>query len=318
MYLRLYDYQPLINADNLQQVISANDSLRILAEKAAQEEAYSFLNTKFDLTRELTDTNPFSYIKTYTGGDRVELNYAAYDATKTYALNSLVIVPNATASLPGTAYICTTAIVTPEAFNPAHWGLLGNQYDLFFVTYPSPYFDAYHVYAKGDYIFYKGKTYQCQIATILPTQQDQLNWIETNNSTTPNVFPDDATNGVKYWGVGTPYLFSGDLPTDTTKWTLGDNRSQSLVEAMVNITLYRLHSRIAPRNIPELRITNYKGIQEDRVIDKDAILRYPIYSALGWLQSCIYGDIDPKLPLQQPTHGTRILWGSTTKAINTY
>jgi hypothetical protein len=153
---------------------------------------------------------------------------------------------------------------------------------------------------------------------MLPTQQDQLNWIETNNSTTPNVFPDNSTNGVKYWGVGSVFSITGILPTDATKWTAGDNRSQSLVEAMVNITLYRLHSRIAPRNIPELRITNYKGQQEDRVIDIKGILRYPIYSALGWLQSCIYGDIDPKLPLLQPTAGTRTLWGSTTKAINTY
>jgi len=312
MYLRLYDYQPLINADNLQQVISANDSLRILAEKAAQEEAYSQLNTKFDLTRELTDTNLFSYSKIYTGGDRVELNYPAYDATQTYQFHTSYCTYNKQ------CYICSTPITTPEAFNPAHWTLLGNQYDLFFVTYPYPYFDAYHVYAKGDYVFYKGKTYQCQIATMLPTQQDQLNWIETNNSTTPNVFPDNSTNGVKYWGVGSVFSITGILPTDATKWTAGDNRSQSLVEAMVNITLYRLHSRIAPRNIPELRITNYKGQQEDRVIDIKGILRYPIYSALGWLQSCIYGDIDPKLPLLQPTAGTRTLWGSTTKAINTY
>jgi len=312
MYLRLYDYQRLINSDNLQQVISANDSLRLLSERAAQEEVYSWLNTKFDLTLELTDTNPFSFTKTYTGGNRIELNFAAYSATSTYALNALVI----NASI---AYICTTAITTPEAFNPAHWAVLGNQYDLFYAQYPFPYFDAYHVYDKGDKVFYKGNEYTCQIATILPTQQDQLNWIETaNTNTTPNVFPDDKKNGVKYWGVPTAYSFVGQLPTNPTYWTLGDNRSQTLVETMVNIVLYHLHSRIAPRNIPELRITNYKGEKEDRIIDKDAILRYPIYSALGWLQGCIYGDIDPKLPLTQPTAGTRILWGSTTKAINTY
>ena len=310
MYLRYYDYQRLINSDNLQQVISANDSLRLLSEQAAQEEVYSWLNTKFDLSRELTDTNPFNITTTYTGGNRIELNFAIYDATKTYALNSLIVNNSI-------AYICTTAIITPEAFNPAHWAVIGNQYDLLFATYPHPYFDAYAVYAKGDNVFYKGSIYVCQIATNLPTQQDQLNWIETNNSTTPNVFPDDKTNGVKYWGTPTPYSFTGILPTNTTKWTLGDNRSQTLVETMVNIVLYHLHSRIAPRNIPELRITNYKGIPEQCIVVGD-VLRYPIYSALGWLQNCIYGDIDPKLSLKQPTNGNRVLWGSTTKAINTY
>ncbi len=307
MYLRYYDYYRLINSDNLQQVISAQESSRLIAEQAAQEECYSYLNTKFDLTRELTDTAPYSYTKSYTGGDRVELNYAVYNPSNTYNVHECTIYN-------GSAYICTAT--TTGTFNNSKWTLIGVQYDLFYVAYPYEYFDAYKYYKKGDNVFYKGKYYECKIATIYPTQQDQLNNIYYNNNATPNVFPDDSVSGVKYWGVGTTYQFNNILPTSAS-WTKGDNRSQQLVEMMVNITLYHLHSRIAPRNIPELRITNYKGVPEQCIVVGD-VLRYPAYSALGWLQNCIYGDIDPKLPLKQPTSGTRILWGSTTKAVNTY
>lgn len=309
MYLRLYDYQRLINSDNLQQIISANDSLRILAERAAQEEAYSYLNTKFDLSRELTDTNVWGYLTIYTGGDRVELNYPLYNQSNTYTFHNLVTYNN-------NCYICIHASTT-GAFNSSDWAMIGAQYDLFYVPYPYPYFDAYAKYKKGDFVFYKGNSYQCQIATILPTQQDQLNNIYYDAQTTPNVFPDDAVSGVKYWGVGTPYIVQTQLPNNTSYWNNGDNRSQQLVEVIVNITLYHLHSRIAPRNLPELRITNYKGIPEQCIVVGD-VLRYPAYSALGYLQNCIYGDIDPRLPLKQPTQGMRVMWGSTTKAINTY
>jgi hypothetical protein len=308
MYLRLYDYQRLINADNLQQVISANDNFRLLAEQAAQEEAYSYLNTKFDLSRELTDTPLWALNGQYTGGSRVELNYPIYDSGLTYTHNTLI-------THNSLCYICTASSTT-GAFNLSDWAMIGAQYDLFYVPYPHAYFDAYGIYKVGDQVFYKGKNYTCQIATILPTQQDQLNNIYYNSQATPNVFPDDATYGVKYWGVGTSYIIQGNYPNSGI-WVKGDNRSQQLVEVLVNITLYHLHSRIAPRNIPELRITNYKGVNEQCIVVGD-VLRYPAYSALGWLQNCIYGDIDPRLPLKQPTNGTRIMWGSTTKAINTY
>jgi hypothetical protein len=44
------------------------------------------------------------------------------------------------------------------------------------------------------------------------------------------------------------------LTTDTDYWTVGDNRYPMFVELAMDMTLYNLHARINPRNIPELRI----------------------------------------------------------------
>lgn len=42
--------------------------------------------------------------------------------------------------------------------------------------------------------------------------------------------------------------------SDTDYWTGGDNRYPMFVELAMDMTLYNLHARINPRNIPELRI----------------------------------------------------------------
>ena len=46
-----------------------------------------------------------------------------------------------------------------------------------------------------------------------------------------------------------------NVPTsNATYWTAGDNRYPMFVELAMDMTLYNLHARINPRNIPELRI----------------------------------------------------------------
>jgi hypothetical protein len=42
--------------------------------------------------------------------------------------------------------------------------------------------------------------------------------------------------------------------SNATYWTVGDNRYPMFVELAMDMTLYNLHARINPRNIPELRI----------------------------------------------------------------
>ncbi len=46
-----------------------------------------------------------------------------------------------------------------------------------------------------------------------------------------------------------------NIPTSNADyWTVGDNRYPMFVELAMDMTLYNLHARINPRNIPELRI----------------------------------------------------------------
>lgn len=290
-YLIFSDFKKQIQQDNLLQVIGNDLAVLNTAELQAIEEAYGYLVQKYNTSEEFTDTLQWSRTVAYKAADRVYLDADAYNASSTYALNALTLYAN-------NVYICTTAITVAEAFNAAHWQLLGAQHDLFFVTYPQPVFDYLHLYQKGDKVFWKNKVYTAQRDSIPSGQNIQFRQIQ--NLPAPNVFPDDPQNGVVYWGVGQAYsVNAGTLPTDATKWTKGDNRTQSVLMIVIDICLFHLHSRIAPRNIPDLRKDRYTN-------------------AIQMLQAFARGEMTAKLPLLQPTSGARIRYGGNIKNINSY
>jgi phage gp36-like protein len=88
------------------------------------------------------------------------------------------------------------------------------------------------------------------------------------------------------------YLFDDELIKT------GIDRDPQLLNYIIDIALYHLHSRIAPRNIPVLRENRYNN-------------------AVTWLKMCAMGDVTPKLALQ-PLTGKVIRWGSAPKTQNTY
>lgn len=289
-YLRTRDYSKQIQSDNLTQIISADTGILTLAELAAQEECISYLVQKYMTDQEFTDTNPWSPLLAYTGGDRFELNYSDYIPATSYAINDLV-------TQAGKCYVCTAT--TTGAFDAADWDLLGNKFDLFYGAYPFPIFDITKVYKLGDQVFWKGNTYTCKIATIPIGHGTALQAGTYANLPQPNVFPDDAVSGVQYWGSPVAYtIAAGTFPYDDV-YTLGDNRSQQLVMMMIDITLYHVHSRIAPRNIPALRDSRY-------------------VAAIEWLNKANTGTITANIPILQPAQGRVIRYGGNTKANNTY
>jgi len=337
MYLRTSDYDPAIQDANLQQIISLNGAIRLTAELRSKEEIESYLIGKYNTEREFTDTNPFALAAVYLGGSRCELNFAAYDPTKTYTAASKTIVVNA-----GIAYIIAIDTPAPAGiFDAAKWTVLGNQYDIYSLGFPYDEFDYYGHYNIGDVVFYKNKIYKCLQPSGAITHFTAFNAVQQNNIPPTNVFPDDTLSGASVWGVGVAYSVTNAIPnatypayaagsyaagvrctfnglvwqslinsntaapaTDINKWfpiiwNLGDNRSQRLVEIMVDIVLMKLHQRIAPRNIPELRQKNYE-------------------LALEWLVNSNHGNITPNLSLKQPLQGNRISFGGNTKAINIY
>ncbi len=309
-YLIANDYLKQIQDANLQQLISANTNIMSAAELAAEAEAISMLAQKFDTDAEFTDTNPWVITNTYQALDRVYLDAPAYNPTQTYntgayALQGAVI------------YVCAVSGTT-GTFNSANWALVGNQYDLYYAAPPFPQFDLYGVYKKGDKVFWNNETYTCQLPTVLVNHETELQARVIQHSPTTNIFPDDPASGPIYWGTGTPYSVPANTNiSNTTYWTPGDNRDQQMLQKVIDIALYHLHARIAPRNIPELRITRYLGQDKDRGMNTGGIV-YPIYSALGWLQACARGEVTPKLPVLQPKQGARVRYGGNVKAINSY
>jgi hypothetical protein len=72
-----------------------------------------------------------------------------------------------------------------------------------------------------------------------------------------------------------------------------------MVGTMIDIALYHIHSRIAPRNIPDLRVKRYDDAKK-------------------WLKMCAHGDITPNILLKTPRSGCKIRIGSQTKNTNNY
>lgn len=233
-YLILADYKKIIQNDNLSQVIGNDYTQVTLTEQRAQQELVSYLVQKYDLAKELTNTDKWSYGVVRKAKDRVYLDATAYSSTINYALNSLTL-------FNGKVYRCSTAIVTPEPFTLAKWTLLGTQFDLFYIKTPQPDWDYYKSYEAGELVFFDDKVYTAYVRNV--GRQPDIN--------------------SPIWGTGVAYSVPSNIyPTDVAYYIAGDNRNQQIVGAIIDICLYHLHSRIAPHNIPALRYDRYKDIKE--------------------------------------------------------
>ena len=292
-YLIAKDLAKQIQSENLAQITGGDTSILDASILTAIAEMQSYLTQKYDVTQEFKDLVQWDKANAYNPTDRVYLNATAYSASATYALGALVLHA-------GSVYKCTTAVTVGEAFNPAKWTVLGAQYALFFAKYPKPLFSYNQQYAVGDQVYWLGKTYTCWIQTSPLSQQTALQYRQYQNLPFLNVAPNDVNEGVQYWGAGVAYNVPANTDIlDTDYWTAGDNRNQQIVTYLVDITLYHIHSRIAPRNIPDLRVKRYDD-------------------ALKWLKMAARGEITANLPIIQPTQGGRIRFGGNIKQINSY
>ncbi|CAB4131074.1 hypothetical protein UFOVP129_48 [uncultured Caudovirales phage] len=311
-FLFIGDYNKQMQSDALSQLIGGNNQILEGIQRAAVEECISYLKQKYDTDLEFEPVTKHDIYKVYKAENTVYLDATDYSATSTYALNAYTLYN-------GSVYQCTTAITVGEAFNPSKWQLLGLQNDLYYAVLPYDTFDYKKNYKVGDNVFWKNNTYTCKLPSVLIDHDAALQIGTANDMKLTNVFPDDPKNGVQYWGNPVNYnVLANTSLTNTTYWAQGDNRDQKLLMTCVDIALYHAHCRIAPRNIPDLRIHRYMGDAQDRETRGQRVL-YPTYSALGWLQAAAIGnDITPELPLLQPSTGQRVRFGGNVKLNNTY
>jgi hypothetical protein len=289
-YLLYNDYKRQIQSENLQQIISADPTILSAAERAATAEAISYLRQKYDVSNEFDETMVWSYTKTYNAGDRVYLDADNYNTSSTYNAHDLVLYL-------GNVYICVST--TTGTFAPSHWSLLGAQYDMFSAALPHAEFDYNGVYVVGDFVFWKNNSYKALVQTPLLSHDTGIQYYQYQNIPLRNVAPDDPTEGSVYWGNRTVYVVTaGTLPTNAA-WNKVDNRDQQMVLYLIDMTLYHVHSRIAPRNIPDLRVKRYDD-------------------AINWLKMCAKGEITPNLPLIKPMQGNRIRFGGQIRNVNSY
>jgi len=196
----------------------------------------------------------------------------------------------------GNFYTCTTN--TTGVFNPLHWLLIAPQYTIYYAQYPYPPFEYSKFYNVGDNVFWKNSIYKTKIATQVINHNAALQYGKIEDLPLINIAPDDPNTGDEYWQFISNYNIPANTNiNNTTYWTKGDNRDPQMVLYLTDIVLYHLHTRIAPRNIPEIRVKRYDN-------------------AIDWLKMCAEGDVTPNLPLLQPKQGNRIRYGGNIKLIN--
>lgn len=335
-YLRLKDYLQYIQTDNLNQVITSTSSVRTTGELAAQAELISYLTQKYNVADEFRNLLTFSPSVIYKAKQLIQLDATAYSAATVYVTNDLVLqVGSVYRSIAGNA---AHAFVSNEwTLLGTQYDLyyIPTPYEEF--DYNEDYAVGDVVFWKDkvyeclvatnravDAIQYV-KIENLPLPNVFPDDSINgvTNWGVGVAYSFTGLNPSAVYTGFSLWLIGTAYVTgnrvqygsviweavvasTGITPgTDITKWqpvswTAGDNRNQQLVMFMIDITLYHLHSRIAPNNIPQLRIDRYD-------------------SAISWLKMAAKGnDITAAIPKIQPTTGNRIRHGGPIKNKNSY
>lgn len=320
-YLQLNDYKSYIQPQYLKQLIQDDDNKRVIEERASLQSIAQKLTQKYDLDLEFTDMLPYDRTKAYGAATRVTVDFAPsgliadgfvpWVTLTAYAVGDLVIYL-------GVGYICKTSN-TDAAFTIAKWTSVGAQYTIYYAAYPStctlngqpnpatltqpyaPVFNYKNLYSKDDVVFWKGNTYVCAQQSTVFSHNAKLQYTEINNIPYANVFPDDPVNNNmgQYWKDRTEYVVTADTPLINSAWVRGDNRNQTIKDAMVRITVFKLSPLLAPMNRPEVWFDDYKSMHRE-------------------LKEAAEGLVTMTLPLKQPNNAVRTWFGGEVKMINNY
>lgn len=298
-YLVPADYKKTIQADNLAQVISGDPTILEDAELVAIEDARSQLVQKYIVDREFQDTPKWDVTETYQAFERVYLDATLFSAAIVYTIGQYITYQPDPAVRLWHVYKSISGSAA-HAFVANEWTQISTQYAIYQVKTPAPEFNYQKKYVVGDQVVWANKVYTCKVASTTMTQELAIQYFNYESVPFGNVFPDNVVNGPIYWGNGVAFsLAPGADITDTTKWVKGDNRCKQVVWAVAAITLYYIHARIAPRNVPDLRVNDYNR-------------------ALDTLEAFALGKKTPTLPMIQPRTGHRIRYGGQVKNQNSY
>ena len=287
-YLRQQDYVKSIQLENLNQIINFDPNIRIDAELNAEEEITSYLSQKFDLVEEFTGIEVYDPKSTYNAGITIELNGSTWVSSQTYVVDDVVLYNGNIYQSTGTTSGSTPATTMI---------LLGPQYKLYHTIIPFDYWDYDLFYTTGENVYWRGKTYQSLIAGSGYIPDNKIR--KTHIDPSFGVVNYNTTIGTLYWGTGNTYSVPAGQLLNTTYIKHGDFRSQQMIQKYVDITLYHIHKRIAPKNVPDVRSIAFD-------------------SAVEWLKGCAAGDITPNLRVKTYRQGGAFRINSIPKNNNNY
>lgn len=315
-YLVLNDYKTYIQGEYLRQLVQGDDDKRVIEENNSIQAIAQRLTQRYDLDLEFTEMLPYDRTKVYKAAERVTVDistnaFKAWVADTSYTVGDLVIYNSI-------GYTCSTAN-SDHTFTAANWTTIAPQHTIFYAIYPNtctlngqpnpptlmnpyaPVFDYKNLYVKGDVVYWRGNTYVCAQDSTLVSHQQQLQYTEITKIPYANVFPDDPVankNGL-YWTDRTEYVVPADTPLTHGSWQQGDNRNQTIKDAMVRITVFKLSPLIAPKNRPDIWLDDYRSILRE-------------------LNDAAEGKITMILPVKQPHNATRTWYGGEVKRVNNY
>lgn len=163
-------------------------------------------------------------------------------------------------------------------------------------------------YIAGDSIYIFADQYVRKAYALNDTcEQEGICYINTTAITVPEPFtPSKWTKIAKNGAVFTAIADASGIDiSDEAKFKKTDSRNPKMVQVVVDILLYHLHSAISPRNIPTSRAVRYDG--QGNVKDGE--------SAISYLLKVQKGTITPNLPVKvdadgtAPQSGSRPSWG---------
>lgn len=273
-FLRDKDYNAIIRQGNLDQITASDISTRQFCELTAQAEMTSYLSNRYLCSKIFSPLLAWDTTKQYNWNDRLFLNGTTYSATTVYVSLDLVNYTDGNVYQRNATTVGYVAGTLPT--NTNYFTLIGAN-AIYYVTPPLQYAAAttYAINATTSYKNYIFQLYRDSgyIAGIDPTNTSY--WKQLDDYT-PFALP------------------ANTLPTDTTKWTLGDPRNQQVVMYMVDIVCYHVHSNLNPRNIPQLRVDRYQN-------------------AINWMKMVNAGDVTADLTEILPLQGYSIIYGSNPK-----
>ena len=282
-YLRDLDYNSSITPENLSTLIGGDYSLRYQKELAAIEEISGYLIQRYDTAREFQPLLNYDNAKAYKSGNRISLTATAYNNGTTYTAGQRVSYKDGAITYIYSSIAGSTGTLPTVG---ASWTRICISEEIFYITYPSLPYDHARAYLKDekavffDYEFKARYDLAQGIAPRLPDGSVSPSWVL----------------------IGAAATTTGVFVTDATKWAQADNRSAQMVMIAVDITLYHIHARINPRNIPELRIQRYD----------DAKVQLSSFAS-GKLTAMV-----PQKLILAELPGNPIQWGSNTKNRNIY
>ena len=308
------DYDRIIQAYDLNQIIEGNFNYVLEAEQVATSEIKSYIAKRYDTSTLFSNTSLFDINKQYNSDALVYVSAPYFVSGNTYLPTDRVVF-SATNGIDYLYYCIASGSTGSTTYDTNFWsgGTLEDN-TLFYVTPPAETYLIGGDYVVGSIVLYKNVLY-----TSLRVNNNR--WLkedwerEVNSETGSAVIPGFSNSWQDYWVINSatnpnphitnyPYSVNGIYPDlDTTgTWTKGDNRNPIVVQYMMDIVLYHLHARINPRNVPELRLIRYDGNNPTQN-----------GGAIAWLKKISAGQIQLDAQEIIPTQGQSIYWTSENK-----